>query len=360
MTRMQMRTTTMELSKNKVLLGLSGGVDSTTAALLLQEKGFSVIGYYFDTEGNNVQGRTEAKHVADQLNIPLIEEDVSQLFCEKVIDNFCNEYVNGRTPNPCIVCNPNVKFYKLIETADRLGAYYIATGHYARIFHDVKTDLYYIQRGENSKKDQSYMLYRLDQKVLRRLIFPLGSVLDKEDTRNLARSKNLLNAEKKDSQEICFVPGDDYAAYIQSKGYISSPGNFVDRDGAVLGKHKGVIHYTMGQRKGLGIALGKPAFVTKIDVEKNQIVLGDNAELFQSEVVSLDNFFTAEHWSRYDGKKVKAKVRYSAQPAEAVLQIADQGERVITHFTEPQRAATPGQSIVFYEEDKVIGGGFIR
>ena len=257
-----------------------------------------------------------------------------------------------------MMCNPNVKFKHLIHHADEIGAYYIATGHYCRVFHDENDGKFYICRAVNEKKDQSYMLYRLGQEVVSRLIFPLGEFLSKDETRELARENSLQNAEKKDSQEICFIdPMDNYAEYIKRAGYTSRPGNFVDKNGNVLGKHQGILNYTIGQRKGLGIALGKPAFVTKIDYEKNTVTLGDNEDLFNTSVISCNNVFTAYSAEIYDGKEVLAKVRYSAKPAKATIK-AD-GNCIIATFEEPQRAATPGQSIVFYEGDHVIGGGFI-
>ncbi len=347
------------LKKNKVLLGLSGGVDSTTAALLLKEKGFEVYGYYFDVMGNNETGKKEAQEVADQLGIELIIEDVSEEFKDKIIANFITEYICGRTPNPCVICNPLIKFKKLIECADRLGIYFIATGHYCRIVADGKTGNFFVRKAANAKKDQSYMLYRLKQDVLRRLIFPLGEFLDKDEIRSLARDNNLQNADKKDSQEICFI--DDavgYAKYISDLGYKSKPGNFVDNKGNVLGKHKGIINYTIGQRKGLGIAIGKPAFVTKIDSKNNRIVIGDNEDLFTTKVVCSDYSFAADNAEEYNGKTVMAKVRYSAQPTEAYIEV--DGNMVTATFEVPQRAATPGQSMVFYEDEKVIGGGFIE
>ncbi len=349
----------MELNRNKVLLGLSGGVDSATAALLLKDKGFTVTGYYFDVAGNNEKGKNEAAAVAAQLGIDFIYEDVSADFGKIVIGNFIDEYLHGRTPNPCVMCNPNVKFKRLIAHANEIGAYYIATGHYCRIARDDREDKFYIRRAASEKKDQSYMLYRLGQEVLSRLIFPLGEFESKDVTRNLARENSLQNAEKKDSQEICFIdPTDSYGEYIKRAGFSSAPGNFVDKAGRVLGRHEGILNYTIGQRKGLGIALGKPAFVTEIDYEKNTVTLGDNADLFNREVISENNVFAAHPAEHYNGKKVLAKVRYSAHPTEAVIKIA--GKQVITEFKEAQRAATPGQSIVFYEKDRVIGGGFIE
>ena len=349
----------IKLDRNKILLGLSGGVDSTTAALLLKEKGFEVTGYYFDVLGNNRQGRSDAQAVADQLGIDLICEDVSAEFSEKVIGNFCSEYLCGRTPNPCVVCNPWIKFRRLIDTADRLGIYHIATGHYCRIAFEEETGAYYIRRAANEKKDQSYMLYRLGQEVLSRIIFPLGEFYDKEEIRDIARGKSLQNAEKKDSQEICFIdPTDNYVEYIKRLGYDTAPGKFVDKDGKELGEHKGILNYTIGQRKGLGIAIGKPAFVTKMDIETNLITIGDNEDLFSHSVTASDVVFTFGEGKDWDGAEVSAKVRYAAQPAAAKLIVNE--KNIMLTFDEPQRAATPGQSVVIYKDDKVIGGGFIE
>lgn len=354
------------LSKNKIVLGLSGGVDSTTAALLLKKQGFEIIGYFFDVMGNNEEGAKAAKDLADRMEIPLIIENVSTEFEEKIIGNFCSEYCSGRTPNPCVICNPMIKFRRLLETADREGAYYIATGHYARISYDEEKGLYYIRKGASERKDQSYMLYRLGQDVLSRLILPLGDFEDKEATRDLARTYSMPNAEASDSQEICFIDDkiEDYTSFMKRKGFSCPEGNFVDRDGKVLGSHQGINRYTVGQRKGLGIALGKPVFVTKIDAEHNQVVLGDHEDLFRREVVSVDNFFTEtssavmpESLAEREG--LSAKIRYAAKPASVKLMLSENGQ-VTSVFEEPQRAVTAGQSIVFYDDDLVVGGGFIK
>ena len=345
--------------KNHVYIGMSGGVDSSAAAYLLKKQGYDVTGFTFKLwEKEDDTDINDAKAVCEKLEIPHITVDLKEKFKETVLKNFYDEYQAGRTPNPCVMCNPNVKFKRLIHHADEIGAYYIATGHYCRIFHDENDGKFYIQRAVSEKKDQSYMLYRLRQDVLSRLIFPLGEFLSKDETRELARENSLQNAEKKDSQEICFIdPTDNYAEYIKRAGFTSRPGEFVDKNGNILGIHQGILNYTLGQRKGLGIALGKPAFVTKIDFEKNRITLGDNEDLFHTTVISQQNVFAAHSPEIYDGKEVLAKVRYSAAPAEAVLKI--DADRIITEFKQPQRAATPGQSIVFYDGDRVLGGGFI-
>lgn len=400
------------MKKNKVVLGLSGGVDSTAAALILKEKGYEVTGLYFDVfcgSAKSEEGRAKAETAAEQLGIKFIYRDLSDEFREKVIGNFCSEYSCGRTPNPCIVCNPGVKFRVLLETADREGAQYIATGHYAGTYHDEDTDTWFIRRAANEAKDQSYMLYRLGQEVVSRLLLPLNDVDDKEKIRDIARKNDMKNAEAKDSQEICFIEADDnYKDFLKRRGYETPEGDFVDAQGNVLGRHKGILNYTIGQRKGLGIALGKPAFVTAIDGVKDQVVLGDNADLFKTEVCSSGNVMfgvrtdvapmegslekgspdvtkaetsggvcTAEDGGSVAGNGgvqvcqtipdelkawladgIRAKIRYAAKPAEASVTLLDDG-RIMASFSEPQRAPTPGQSIVFYKGDLVIGGGFI-
>ena len=400
------------MKKNKVVLGLSGGVDSTAAALILKEKGYEVTGLYFDVFGGSAkseEGRAKAETAAEQLGIKFIYRDLSDEFREKVIGNFCSEYSCGRTPNPCIVCNPGVKFRVLLETADREGAQYIATGHYAGTYHDEDTDTWFIRRAANEAKDQSYMLYRLGQEVVSRLLLPLNDVDDKEKIRDIARKNDMKTAEAKDSQEICFIEADDnYTEFLKRRGYETPEGDFVDAQGNVLGRHKGILNYTIGQRKGLGIALGKPAFVTAIDGVKDQVVLGDNADLFKTEVCSSGNVMfgvrtdvapmegslekgspdvtkaetsggvcTAEDGGSVAGNGgvqvcqtipdelkawladgIRAKIRYAAKPAEASVTLLDDG-RIMASFSEPQRAPTPGQSIVFYKGDLVIGGGFI-
>jgi len=353
------------LSKNKVVLGLSGGVDSTAAALLLKEKGFDVIGFYFDVLGNNQQGKKGAEDLAHRLGIPFISMDVSREFEEHIIADFCREYSCGRTPNPCVICNPLIKFRKLIKTADEMGAYYIATGHYARVAYDESKGLYYIRKGASQKKDQSYMLYRLGQEILSRLMFPLGEFEDKAEIREIARSCNMPNAEASDSQEICFIDDkkEDYVNFIERRGFSSEEGNFVDAEGRILGRHQGICRYTIGQRKGLGIALGKPAFVTRIDPSENVVVLGENSDLFSKEVYFSDSYFAETDSAEVPESLLlknglTAKIRYAAKPSAAKLSLSENG-KLLAVFDEPQRAATPGQSIVFYDGDRVIGGGFI-
>lgn len=361
------------LKKNKVVLGLSGGVDSTAAALLLLEKGYEVTGLYFSVSEDD-KGKKDAESAARQLGIDLITKDVSEKFSDLIISDFCREYMSGRTPNPCIICNPMLKFRTLIEAADETGAYYIATGHYADTFYDKVSDTWHIKKAANEKKDQSYMLYRLGQDVISRLLLPLSSIDSKEDTREIARCNGLENADAKDSQEICFIEkDDDYKSFLKRNGAVTAEGYFVDINGNILGKHSGIADYTVGQRKGLGIALGKPAFVTEINSDTNTIVLGDESELYSTVVISRKNiiFGKALDDLRSDisgsalsigltgfDKGMEAKIRYSSKPASASVEILDDLS-LKTVFDKPQRAVTPGQSIVFYKDDLVIGGGII-
>jgi len=360
------------LDKNKIVLGISGGVDSTTAALLLKEKGFEVHGMYFDVTGNN-KAREEAalKAFKDSgCNGEFFSIDASKEFDEKIIGNFCNEYMCGRTPNPCVICNPLIKFRYLIETADKVGAYYIATGHYADTVYDEKTDTWYIKASE-SKKDQSYMLYRLSKDVIARLVLPLNNMEDKEAVRKIARESNMSNSELADSQEICFISDDmEHSDFINewletgehNTITVNNEGNFIDKTGKILGKHKGIINYTIGQRKKLGIALGRPVFVTAIDANQNTVTLGDNEELFKIKVAATDCFFTETGGNKLpehlENARITAKVRYAAKRTEAIIRTLEDGKIEAT-FEIPQRAPTPGQSIVFYDGEMVIGGGFI-
>lgn len=346
------------LDKKKVLLGLSGGVDSTAAVLILKEKGYEVTGYYFDVQGDNFSGIEKAKKIASELGIEIITEDVSKNFDEVVIENFCSEFTKGKTPNPCIVCNPNIKFKKLIDKADEIGAYYIATGHYARIFEDDKGDLF-IRKGKNYRKDQSYMLYRLNQDIIKRIIFPLGIEEDKYKVREFVKENKISNAEDDDSQEICFIDDEiGYKDYLKERGYNPLEGNFIDSSGVVLGKHKGISNYTIGQRKGLGIALGKPAFVLDIDENTGNITLGSNEELFRDTVISTNNIFAIEKEKIDEDKIYYGKIRYMAKPAKCKIRFLEDG-KLETKFFEKERAITPGQSIVIYDGEKVLGGGFI-
>jgi len=350
------------LDKNKVLLGLSGGVDSTAAALLLKKEGLNVTGLFFDVHEMKGKGAESAEFTAKQLEIDFVYKNVNKSFSEVVIHDFCKEYTEGRTPNPCVLCNPNIKFKTLIEEADKIGAYYIATGHYAGVHFNEENGCYYIKQAENIKKDQSYMLYRLGQDILSRLLLPLNHISDKEEIRNLVRSEEISNSEQKDSQEICFISRDEnYINYIKGRGYKSQPGKFIDKNGGYLGKHGGLVNYTIGQRKGLGITFGKPVFVSEVNHNNNTVTLGDNEDLFRKTVISKDNILVVPEGASpeiYNNALVTAKIRYASKPMAATLNILENG-LIETNFEEMQRAVTPGQSIVFYQKNLVIGGGFI-
>jgi tRNA-specific 2-thiouridylase len=350
------------MRNNRVVLGLSGGVDSTAATLLLKEKGYNVTGLFFDVLGNQEKEAEKAKKLAEQLDIDFIYKDVSSNFSNEVIRYFCESYIEGRTPNPCIKCNPQIKFKVLLEAANSVDAYYISTGHYANIVYDEQFDRYFIHKGHYIKKDQSYMLYRLNQDILSRLLLPLGTIESKDRVRAIVKQEDLPSADAEESQEICFVKDDNYIRIIEQSGYESKPGDFLDLEGNVIGRHRGIIYYTIGQRKGLGQTFGKPMYVVKIDPINNTVTLGDNGDLFNNEVYAEDVIFTLNDSNslpaEYANLKIQAKVRYTAQPSDAYLHQIDEGIRV--EFIEPQRAPTPGQSVVFYQDDRVIGGGIIR
>ncbi len=367
-------------NNNKILMGLSGGVDSTAAVLMLQKKGYDVMGLFFDVLGIDNINALKAESVAKELGIDFIYKDASKEFKEKVITNFCWEYLRGRTPNPCVLCNPSIKFQILKDEADKKGAAFIATGHYANVRFSDKLNRYAIFKGDNIKKDQSYMLYGLGQDLLKRTIFPLGEVGDKNQTRGLVRESGIQNADAKDSQEICFLQnGDQIGSYIKRAGYASKPGNFVDMEGHILGHHNGFINFTVGQRKGLGMTFGKPAYVIELREQDNAIVLGNDEDLFTRTVYAKcdsQNLAIANLEMMTEGIPVMAKIRYAASASEAIIyrdfNPDSAGKEILASdsddtsqiqikavFNEAQRAATPGQSLVFYQGDMLIGGGII-
>jgi len=359
------------MSKKKVMIGMSGGVDSSVAAAVLLEKGYDVVGVTMQiwpdmdeerkrTEGGccSLSAVDDARRVANKLGIPYYVMNFKDVFQEKVIDYFTSEYMKGRTPNPCIACNRYVKFDALLKKAVAMGIDYVATGHYARIEYDNTRNRYLLKKSATDKKDQTYALYNLTQYQLSRTLMPIGDYT-KDQVRKIAKEIGLTVATKPDSQEICFVDDNDYGKFIcENTDYEIKPGYFVDTQGNILGMHKGIVHYTIGQRKGLGIALGRPMFVVEIDAVNNRVVLGDENDVFSNSLVAEDlNFISID--SLQGELRVKAKIRYSAKEAEAVISPLSNGEVRVT-FDEPQRAITPGQSVVFYDGDIVVGGGVIK
>ena len=335
---------------------MSGGVDSAVSAYLLKEKGYDVTGVTLRLCEENKCDSSDAKAVAERIGVAHTVDDMSDLFSQKVIDDFINSYKRGGTPNPCIVCNKHIKFGAMLDYAINKGMDYIATGHYARI-EKAADGRYILRKAADLSKDQTYVLYSLTQKQLSRVIFPLGE-LSKSEVRSIAEAQGLINAHKRDSQDICFVPDGDYAAFIERYTGESFPcGAFVDSNGNKLGEHKGIIRYTIGQRKGLGIALGEPAFVCAKNAEENTVTLGKNEELFSKTAVAHSvNLITCD--SIDAPMRVCAKVRYNQkeQPATA---ISIGNGRLKVEFDEPQRAICKGQSVVLYDGDIVVGGGII-
>ena len=336
---------------------MSGGVDSAVSAYLLKRDGYDVTGVTLRLCGENESDAADAKAVAERLGVAHIVDDMSQKFKDGVVEDFIRSYKKGETPNPCIVCNKRIKFGAMLDYALERGMDYIATGHYARVVKN-NDGRYLLLKALDESKDQSYVLYTLSQEVLSHVIFPLGE-MTKGEARAIAEREELINARKRDSQDICFVPDGDYAAFIERYTGESFPkGSFVDLNGNVLGEHQGIIRYTIGQRKGLGIALGKPAFVCAKNVEENSVVLGENSDLFSKTLTAKDvNLISVE---RIDSPmRVCAKVRYNQKEQPATVEMIGKN-RIKVEFDEPQRAISKGQSVVLYDGEIVVGGGIIE
>ena len=344
---------------------MSGGVDSAVAAYLLKEEGFDVIGVMLRTwiSGDGKESRCceidDARAAAVAIGIPFHVINCTDDFSSKVAEPFIRAYVNGLTPNPCIVCNRSLKWEKMLYMANVLSADLIATGHYA---FTVRLDngRYTLRRASHTGKDQTYMLYALTQEQLSRTVMPLGGY-SKDEVRDIAKKAGLPLADKPDSQEICFVPDDDYAAFIEGSysGPLPGEGDFKDEAGNVLGRHKGIIHYTVGQRKGLGLSLGQPMYVKRIDPVKNEVILSEDEALYSKNVVCRDvNLMSLPSSDKTEEIRCLAKIRYRHEPQPATARI--KGDRLELEFDDPVRAVTPGQSAVMYDDSGcVIGGGVI-
>jgi len=361
-----------ENKKKKVMIGMSGGVDSSVAAALLLEQGYEVVGVTlklwagedldekdFAKESTccSLDDINDARMVCYKLGIPHYVMNFKELFNQKVVDYFADEYKAGRTPNPCIACNKFVKMDGMLEKAIAMGFDYVATGHYSRILFNKESGRYELHKGYSESKDQSYVLYNFTQHQLAHTLMPLGD-LTKEQTREIAVKYQFTVANKPDSQEICFVPDNNYAEFIENyTKEKSKPGNFVDKNGQILGVHKGISHYTIGQRKGLGIAFGERMFVTGINVEESIVVLGREEDLFTTVIYARDvNFIEIEDID--SPKDVYVKIRYKAKTVPATIFYSEDNVIKIA-CKEPVRAATPGQAIVFYNGDSVVGGATI-
>ncbi|WP_282804236.1 tRNA 2-thiouridine(34) synthase MnmA [Clostridium tetani] len=358
----------MNILKKKVLVGMSGGVDSSVAAYLLKEQGYEVIGAtmqiwqddkeFIEREGGccSLSAVADARRVANKIGIPFYVMNFKDAFKKNVIDYFVDEYMEGRTPNPCVACNKFIKFSSFLDKAMTLGIDYVATGHYAII--EKQNNRYIIRKSEDNKKDQTYALYNLTQFQLERTLMPCGRY-KKSEIREIAKKIGLRVHNKKDSQEICFIPDNDHGKYIKNR-FPSKvrQGNFVDKSGNVLGTHKGIVYYTIGQRKGLDIALGKPMYVVDINPFRNEVVLGNLDDLLNTELIAKDvNYIPFDNLK--EPMEVEAKIRYSQIPSKAVITPMEDG-RVKVNFNEKQRAITKGQSIVFYKGDLLVGGGIIE
>ncbi len=352
----------------KAIIAMSGGVDSSVAALLIKNMGLECIGttmrlysnddIFIDSDQTccSLDDVEDARGVASRLAIPYQLLNFSDDFGRQVIDRFVSAYENGFTPNPCIDCNKYIKWEKLFQQMAELNYDYVVTGHYARIEYDTESGLYLLKKGLDEAKDQSYVLYNMTQEQLSHTLLPIGG-LSKAEVREIAEQNGFINADKPDSQDICFIPDGDYATFIEKRtGKTYEPGDFVDKEGNVLGRHNGLIRYTIGQRKGLGLALKKPGYVCRKCYDTNRVIIGDNEDLFTKRLVAVDfNWIVPKP---KESITVKAKTRYKHKEQPAVATPLADG-RVEVVFNEPQRAITEGQAVVLYSGDTVLGGGTI-
>ena len=353
------------MAKKRVLIGMSGGIDSTVAAILLLEQRYELVGATFRTftpknNCNNYKSCcaedtiTEARHIAQQLGFEHHILDFQDTFREQVIQNFITEYQCGRTPNPCVLCNSHIKWGKLMQAAEQYQCDYIATGHYAQIAEH--RGHYYLKNAVDTHKDQTYFLWMLTEENLRKTIFPLGH-LTKPQVREIAREHGFETlAKKPESQDICFIPNNDYRTFLIEQGVDVQAGEYIDSQGKILGLHQGYCHYTIGQRKGLGIALGSPKFVTKIDAEHNRVTLGERDDLLTTHATIMDVRLRDTEWLQ-ESPEMQARIRYKSPAVTGKLEIGEGQSSV--RFTSPVWGVTPGQSMVIYKDGLVVGGGII-
>lgn len=347
------------MKKKRVLLGMSGGVDSSVSALLLQRNGYEVVGItMLLCSGEDSESIKDAKDICKKLNIEHYVYDLQKEFKENVINDFIKKYEECLTPNPCIKCNKYMKFGYMYQKAKELDCEYIATGHYAKVEYNDKYNKNVIKKSNVGKKDQTYVLYSIPSELVSHILFPLADFSSKDEIRKIAQDNNLITANKPDSQEICFVPNNDYVSFLERNNIQGMKyGKIVDRAGNILGRHKGLHRYTIGQRRGMGISSTTPLYVLKLDKKKNELIVGKENELYTDTVlVNETNCILFDEFS--DGMEVLAKIRYSSEPKEATIYL-NEDDTLTVVFKEKVRAVTPGQAIVFYIDDILVGGGQI-